>query len=280
MKQALQGSVRSMLQAACGARLRLRRPFDHLFILGHMRSGSTLLVHLLANHPQVLGYGETHITYRRREDLLRLAINVQIARRAWTIPQRYVLEKILHDRHTPELGLLASATGARFLVLIRAARPTLSSMVQLWGDGEQPGTRGPLGTAEGGANLRTVADYTSYYIDRLDTLAAQAEQLGPRAALLLRYEDLLQHTRPTLDAVQDFLGLTSPIDEAYRTLRTTGQRGVGDSSERIRSGTIRRDATQGPVVELPPELLTEAEAAHAACLTRLRRCCSPTTPAA
>jgi LPS sulfotransferase NodH len=38
--------------------------YEFVHILSHMRSGSTLLAHLLASHPEIIGYGETHIRYR------------------------------------------------------------------------------------------------------------------------------------------------------------------------------------------------------------------------
>ena len=40
--------------------------YELLFVLGHMRSKSSLLVHLLNSNPEVLGYGETHIGYTGR----------------------------------------------------------------------------------------------------------------------------------------------------------------------------------------------------------------------
>ncbi|HUA89621.1 MAG TPA: sulfotransferase, partial [Steroidobacteraceae bacterium] len=37
-----------------------------LLVLGHMRSGSTLLLHLLMTHPQIAAVGERNAVYRRR----------------------------------------------------------------------------------------------------------------------------------------------------------------------------------------------------------------------
>jgi hypothetical protein len=49
----------------------LLAPRKSLFVLGHMRSYSSLLCHILGSHPQIDGYCETHIKYRTRFDLLR-----------------------------------------------------------------------------------------------------------------------------------------------------------------------------------------------------------------
>src|SRR3972149_8331155 len=43
-----------------------------LFILGHMRSGSSLLCHLLCSSEDIIGFGEAHNDYRRRSDLSKL----------------------------------------------------------------------------------------------------------------------------------------------------------------------------------------------------------------
>ena len=48
----------------------------YLFVLGHMRSYSSLLCHILGSHPQINGYCETHVKYRSRFDLLRLRSRV------------------------------------------------------------------------------------------------------------------------------------------------------------------------------------------------------------
>jgi hypothetical protein len=58
-----------MSQLATHARPFARR---HLFLLGHMRSYSSVLSHILGSHPQIDGYCETHIKYRTRLDLWRL----------------------------------------------------------------------------------------------------------------------------------------------------------------------------------------------------------------
>ena len=40
--------------------------FDRcLFLVGHMRCGSTALANVLCAHPSVSGYGETHVRYDR-----------------------------------------------------------------------------------------------------------------------------------------------------------------------------------------------------------------------
>ncbi len=42
-----------------------------LFVCGHMRSGSSLLLHILNTNPEVLGFGEMHIKYHSEKDFGR-----------------------------------------------------------------------------------------------------------------------------------------------------------------------------------------------------------------
>ena len=51
-----------------------KREYRFVFILGHMRSGSSLLAHILASHRNIARRGEAHISYQTVEDLPRLSI--------------------------------------------------------------------------------------------------------------------------------------------------------------------------------------------------------------
>ena len=33
------------------------KPYKFLFVMGHIRSGSSLLMHILATNPEIIGYG-------------------------------------------------------------------------------------------------------------------------------------------------------------------------------------------------------------------------------
>ncbi len=54
-----------------------------LFLIGHMRCGSTALSAILCSRPDTSGYGEAHIAYTDRAALGVLALN-QMRRGAWT----------------------------------------------------------------------------------------------------------------------------------------------------------------------------------------------------
>jgi hypothetical protein len=75
---------------------------EWLFVLGHMRSGSSLLVHLLNSSPEILGYGETHREYTGRRSLFCLHDDVcrEFEKHGEiTDPfYRYVMDKIVQAR--------------------------------------------------------------------------------------------------------------------------------------------------------------------------------------
>ncbi|MDY7013544.1 MAG: sulfotransferase family protein, partial [Cyanobacteriota bacterium] len=52
------------------------QPYRVLFILSHMRSGSSLLTHILNSNPEIIGYGETHLQYSSEADFKRLMLKV------------------------------------------------------------------------------------------------------------------------------------------------------------------------------------------------------------
>lgn len=43
---------------------------DYLFVMGHMRSRSSLLTHILLSHPTMLGLGESNAIYESNLKLL------------------------------------------------------------------------------------------------------------------------------------------------------------------------------------------------------------------
>ena len=71
--------------------------FDRcLFLVGHMRCGSTALANVLCAHPSVSGYGETHVRYDRPSAPGALILN-QLRRGRWRPRATHLFDKLLHD---------------------------------------------------------------------------------------------------------------------------------------------------------------------------------------
>src|SRR5215469_10659813 len=134
----------------------------YLFVLGHMRSYSSLLCHILGSHPQIDGYCETHIKYRTRLDLLRLRSRV-VRLTGEPLHGRYVLDKILHNYPLAD-GILRSHNTLA-LVLLRRPVPTVRSIIN-------------MGLHYGDIPWHRDLDLvSSYYEERLAMLVRLAERL-------------------------------------------------------------------------------------------------------
>jgi hypothetical protein len=121
----------------------------------------------------------------------------------------------------------------------------------------------PEATAEGAAR---------YYIDRLKTLADIAQVVGPRY-FYLDAEHLVTNTGAALQALGDWLGLSTPIPTEYQTFSNTGRGNAGDTSSRLKSGKVSRSSNDYAAIEVSAALLEEATQAYHRHRATLIACC-------
>jgi hypothetical protein len=223
-----------------------------VFIMGHMRSGSTLLTHILLTHPEIIGCGERNVAYRSRDDLDKLEIAARLERRSLFRPISWVADQLNHDIFTPGPELLR-CDRIRCVLLLRDPHETIQSLLNL----TKPfSTDWPVERA------------VDYYVNRTNSLAAYAEMLGERA-MALTYADLVDRTPAALRRVESFLCLTSELPQEYTMQRFTGKR--GDPSDGIRLGRIeRRTSVNGFLA--PQREIQRAIEAYSSCLRRLSLC--------
>lgn len=227
---------------------------EYVLILSHMRSYSSLLAHLLGSHPEVSGYAEMNVAYKRRRDLVRL--RAEVARSLdGRLEGRFVLDKVLHDHH-PISHAVLSAPVVHPIFLVRRPVKALASIVKM-------NERLPeLALYPGGSEV------TTYYVNRLATLEQLA--LDRRdGAFVLRAESLVTDPETALARLGRFLGLRTPIETSYSTFPLTGVPGSGDFSGAIWEGHIRSQQSSSPQPALSPDLLDVAERAYAHCLETL-----------
>lgn len=212
-----------------------------MLVLGHMRSGSTLLLHLLASSPEVIAAGERNTVYTGPQDLHQLGRDCYVVQRRAFGRIRYAADQLNHDHLMPQPRLLLHPK-VHPIVLVRAPGPSIGSMVRTLGPiyGNMPAERA-----------------ASYYIERVRTLTGYVRllQAHHRKFTFVRYEALTQAAEVVLGQIRVDLNLLRPLKPEYGVQSFTGRR--GDPSGVIQGGVVRADA--GSAVTVAPELEAEAD---------------------
>lgn len=236
------------------------RPEKFIFILSHMRSGSTLLTHLLVSNPAICGYGETRTRYfnRRQFGILTGKVLRTLGNELVSNDTRYVLDKLLHDRFSPNGLDVLRGEESKIVFLLREPAGTLSSLMR--------GTRRGRGR---GDETRAL----NYYSNRLKVLQQYGDGLASSTACLVTHDQLLSRTEELFRLLESFLGLDSSLKETYQILPTTGVRRIGDPSPNIFSGKIVRDDPESKRLKISPETLKAAEECYENCLSTLKATC-------
>jgi len=230
--------------------LRRERPAA-VFIMGHMRCGSTFLLHILLTNPEIIACGERNAPYKSPQDFDKLEIFARIGQRVPFRRVRYVVDQINHDHITPNLELL-QAERVRCIFLIRDPKETIRSILDLTRTFYEPWT---------------VQRAVDYYCRRLETLSGYATRLGT-GGQALSYHDLIYDTPSTLRRLESFLGLNQELREHYNIHGFTGKR--GDPSGNIFRGRVVRNQGFRPV-DIPAPELERAQQAYESCTRTITR---------
>lgn len=220
-----------------------------IWILSHMRSGSSLLVHLLNTHPDILGYGETGIRYQNQEQLNWLIGKVGWYYNRFLISEKYILDKILHNKFLKEQELLENKDIV-FIFLLREPQATLISLANMFPH-------------------RKEHKLLKYYQNRLEKLTEYAQVISDQnRGLLITYDQLINQTDSIFNTFHDFLHINDLFSEEYKLLRWTGKRKIGDTSENIKSGNILRNKKQSNQ-NISPQLIATGNKAFLDCYNTL-----------
>lgn len=168
----------SQIKSVAELYYRQTRGVRFLFVVGHMRSGSSLLMHVLNSHPSILGYGETHRRYHGVADLVHLEREVfekLHVDHGGTPSYRYVADKILHD-YIWDADVL-TLTSLKMLVSVRSPERSLRSILDL-----------------GLAGIQTEAQVLAYYVELLDRIERWIGRYG-RSVLVVDYDTLVGDRR-------------------------------------------------------------------------------------
>ncbi len=235
------------------AALGVARP-QALLLLGHMRCGSTLLLHLLMSNPQVSGLGERNAMYAHPADFARLALATRLGHPAPLRPLRYVIDQVNHNHTIPAQALLRGAR-VKVVFLLRQSEAALASLLEL-----------SRVFYEGAWSPARALDY---YVSRVARLRELAALLAPSQAAFLTYETLTAQPAAALEALRVFLGLARGFSQDYATYAFTGER--GDPGPRIASGRLQPAARVAVPAAMDPEQLQQARLAYRSCRLALSR---------
>ncbi|MBE7384217.1 MAG: sulfotransferase family protein [Leptolyngbya sp. SIO1E4] len=235
-----------------------KRPYRVLWILSHMRSGSSLLTHILNANPEIIGYGETHIGYQSAQDFKQLMCKVYWQAQEYrnlgdlqklALQEKYILDKLLHDNKLLDPSLLLSEN-IHIIFLVREPNRSLVSIRDLkphWSEEE------------------TLA----YYCNRLKTLVTYAHKMGDhKKALLIRHDQLIENSPLVFESLQKFLETDTGFSEKYQILKMTGSKHVGDHRGKIMAGQIIR--TQRELKQtISQPAIDEAQSVYQDCCKQL-----------
>ena len=220
-----------------------------LFVLGHMRTGSSLLLHILASHRNIVGYGETHNVYTRTADFGATAANVYRSLRRLPGNEAYLLDKVLHKYQIARTEVLRHPS-VRVIFMIRRPDTALSSMVR--------------NEVVAGAE-----DACRHYAQQVEWVHRLSEILPVERWTCTTYSEFTQESDSVLRRIESFLELSAPLSERYDTNRHTGTRGVGDSSPHIEAGYIKRNIDRDVDLRVRP-YVERARGRFETCLQLLR----------
>lgn len=222
-----------------------------LFVLGHMRSGSSLLVHILTSHKKIKGYGETHINYKDKKDFGFCAANICRYLRDFSIKEEYILDKVLHKWYLEDKTILSKEC-VKVIFMLRSPDEALSSIVR------------NMDFVEG------VDEAYQRYEKQIEWMQAMARRLPSRKWSYVTYSDLTQRTETVFSRLESLLGLDTPLPERYEKNRYTGTSGIGDPGPHIEAGYIKRNIDRKIDPRVHP-YLDQAEQKFKYCLRLLRK---------
>ncbi|MGM5470914.1 sulfotransferase family protein [Flavobacteriaceae bacterium LMO-SS05] len=193
-----------------------------IFLISHMRSGSTLLEHILSSNNQILGFGEQSRVYTKKSDFKKMELFIRWNQKKIFKYSKYVVDQILHNKYTPNIDFLINHN-VKFIFLARSPIETISSIENL---GSHPYSK---------AN-RGLYNSIDYYINRLVEIISMSKIIPVNRQFFLTYTDLTEKTDQTLLGISEFLELKTTLKKDYKLKRSTGH--LGDKFENIKKGTI------------------------------------------
>ena len=162
--------------------------FDRtVFLLGHMRCGSTALANVLMANNKIKGYGESHVSYNLEYSPALLGVSL-IGNGINPFRGELIFDKILHNIHdsSPDSNFYNS----KAVFMIRHPVSTVISLNYL--------AKRAKNLNQSYSDLGVCLDY---YISRLKHLKCMWIRFPENNRYMLSYESLLKNTEQQLNAI-------------------------------------------------------------------------------
>lgn len=221
-----------------------------IFILGHMRSRSSVLSHVIGNSSSILGYREFHRSYNNWKNLAKLKLEVCEEFKC-SLKGKYILDKVLSNNYLVSSKILRHPR-VKIVILLREPEATIKSIVS-------------LGERRGIENYTRPEWATEYYCARLSHITRNVINTLNGNYHYIDSDALIDDTDNCLHKLSSWLGLKEKLVNSYEHYDQTGVGGAGDSSKNIYNKKIVKvDSESGALI--PEDMLKVARCSYQSCL--------------
>ena len=256
-RRARRGGTPSVPSTAKGAARRLRLVPEPVFVLSYLRSGSTLMRVVLNSNSHICAPHEMHLRALRVNTQPTEVPELDLALKELGLTKRD-LENMLWDRILYDQLL----TSGKSVVIDKTPHNTLrwERIHRYWPRAKFIIlTRHPVPVIKSMSKARPNAP-TEQWAEQLTRFARALDRAYEvHGGLKVRYEDLTREPEPTTRRMCEFLGVPwEPAMIDYGAQQHGNfTRGLGDWSDKIRTGSIEPAPPDPKLEDIPPNL-TEA----------------------
>jgi len=221
-----------------------------------MRAYTSLLSHIIASNPDVLGYAEKHQSYRNSLDFLKMRMKARFLSKTWQT-EPYIFDKVLHNKYKVSAQVLSSDHVIP-IIMIRKPESTLKSIVNM-GKTMQRNVRW----------YRDVSKVAQYYKQRLKTL----EHYGQSGSVFtfIEAEQLISNSAEVLDKLTKACKVDIPFSEEYDTFAFSGTPALGDPSQNIKEGKVIKKVSDYTSITIPEDVLADCQRTYNSVIESLKQ---------